>query len=1116
MPVFQPVPERFDFPAEENDVRRYWKENDVFQKSLERRAGAETFVFYEGPPTANGMPHPGHVLTRVMKDLFLRYKTMRGFRVPRKAGWDTHGLPVEIEVEKELGISGKEEIEKYGVEKFCRKCLESVFVYTKEWEELTERIGFWVNLDDAYVTFQQSYVESVWWSLKTLFEKDLLYQDRKVVWWWAQGGTTLSAAEVGLGYREVDDPSVFIRFRDAEDDDLSYLAWTTTPWTLPSNVGLAVSSKESYVEVSVATEEGGTERLVMAQALVDNVLGKKKSKHRIEPLSVSDPIPGAELVGRKYCQLLPWKDPEGGEPFRIVSADFVVVDPGEEHGSGTGIVHIAPAFGEDDYRVARENELGFLQLVDVKGAMTPEAGELAGTFCKSADRGIIRQLRSRGSLLREEVYRHDYPFCWRSSDDPLIQYARPAWFIGTSRFRDDLLENNRAVRWVPEHIRDGRFGKFLENNVDWALSRERYWGTPLPIWRCDATGHTEAIGSYAELLEKPGVQGLDVWEKAKAAEPDLSDHLKVHKPYIDAVTYDSPKESGARMIRVTEVIDCWYDSGAMPFAQWGYPHVEGSKEAFEESFPADFITEAIDQTRGWFYSLLAESTLVQQDQKAPHPYKTCIVLGHICDEKGKKMSKSERNYVPPNEAMDAQGADALRWYFLSQGHPWTNARFSLNRVAEAKKDFLIRLQNVYSFFVIYANIDGFDPSAGNAGATSVEDVLSVSSVGYRPVSDRNLMDRWILSDLQIATETASRALDEFEILTASRAMFDFVDRLSNWYVRSSRRRFWGEGLTEDKYDGYWTLYESLVTVSRLAAPFVPFFAESLYQNLVGSPLTELEIESVHLCDFPEARESLIDRDLTDRMGITLDLVALGRAARVDAQIRVRQPLRQATVVLADPSRAAELGEFLPLIAGELNVKEVVFASDADKYVEYILKPNFKLIGPKLGRLVQKLKPALAQADAAALRASLDANGTCSVTVDGQEIDLTPEEIEVQLEPREGYSARADRGMVLVLDTALDDGLVAEWKARELVAAVNSCRGERGLAYEARIALKVWCAEGLRHSLEENSEHIANETLSATAEFLTVADVEHTSDVPQSAKRATAGDDAFALDFEVVG
>lgn len=1086
---FTPLPSRYDFMATETRVRQFWKTREIFHRSLEARAGCPRFVFYEGPPTANGKPHPGHVLGRVIKDLFPRYKTMKGFFVPRKAGWDTHGLPVEIEVEKELKISGKEQIENYGVEKFTHRCLESVFRYTKEWEELTERIGFWIDLSDAYATFHQSYVESVWWSLKTLFERDLLYQDRKIVWWWAQGGTTLSAAEVGLGYREVSDPSVYVRFRSTEDPRLSYLAWTTTPWTLPSNVALAVQTKAEYVRVEVAVEGGENEVVVMAAPLVDKVLGKNR-----EAVTVSQPFSGKDLVGKTYRPLFSFGQPTGGKSFVIVPADFVTVNASQADGFGTGFVHVAPAFGEDDYRLSKAEGLGFIQLVDEKGGMAAEVTGFEGVFCKDADRGLMRQLRQEGSLFREEVYKHEYPFCWRADKDPLIQYARPGWFIATSNSRDRMLENSSQVNWVPDHIREGRFGKFLASNVDWALSRERYWGTPLPIWRCEASGHMEAIESYAALIAKPGVDGTQVFEAARQKNPELSEHLRVHKPYIDAVTYASPKKQGARMRRVPEVIDCWYDSGAMPFAQWGYPHAPNSKEAFESSFPADFISEGIDQTRGWFYTLMAESTLVHEEKAHPHPYRTCVVTGHVCDEKGLKMSKSKKNYLDPMGAIEAHGADALRWSFFSQVHPWTNLRFSMDRVSEAKKDFLIRLQNVWSFFVIYANIDGFDPAA-------------IERSGAPPVAERSLMDRWIFSELHLTIRKLTTALDSYDILGAARLLFDFVDRLSNWYVRASRARFWASGMEADKVHAYCTLHECLSTLSQLIAPFVPHFAEDLYQNLIAGPYGEARPESVHLTDYPEPSEDLIDEGLAKRMALVLEIVALGRAARVEAGLRVRQPLHEAIVVLAEPSMAAPLEDLLSLVTEELNVKVVRFAEDADKYVSYQLKPNFKLIGPRLGRLVQKLKGVLAQADARVLRGELAATGGCEVTVGEEKVRLSREEIEVGLTPKEGYAARAGNGVVLVLETRITEELTEEWWAREVVAAVNGLRRERSLKYEARIHLQIWCHEALRRALEKNLDYLGAETLSDEMTF-------HPLDAPGGALEGTAGAESYKVDLVV--
>ncbi|MBI4601863.1 MAG: isoleucine--tRNA ligase [Planctomycetes bacterium] len=1084
---FEPLPARYDFNAAEARTLRFWDERRIFEKSLEARKGRPAFVFYEGPPTANGKPHPGHVLGRVIKDIFPRYKTMKGHLVPRKAGWDTHGLPVEREVEKELGISGKEGIERYGVEAFTHRCLESVFRYTREWEELTERIGFWIDTSGAYATFHQSYVESVWWSLKQLFDRGLLYQDRKIVWWWAQGGTTLSAAEVGLGYREVSDPSVYVRFRAEEDPRLSYLAWTTTPWTLPSNVALAVKADGDYVGAELPVEGGGTETVVVAEALLKKVLPKGAV-----PVSVSPPFKGKALEGKRYRQLLPYARPEGGRSFEVVCADFVSIDASLEDGFGTGFVHIAPAFGEDDHRLMKSAGLGFLQLVDEKGRMTPEVTGFEGVFCKEADRGLVRHMRSQGLLFREEAYVHEYPFCYRAESDPLIQYARPGWFISTSRFREAMLANSSKVSWVPDNIRDGRFGNFLESNVDWALSRERYWGTPLPIWRCEATGHMEAIGSYAELLSKPDVRGTDAFDRVLERKPDLPGHLRVHKPYIDQVTYRSPKDPEARMRRVPEVIDCWYDSGAMPFAQWGYPHAPGSRERFEAAFPADFISEGIDQTRGWFYTLLAESTLVHEGKAYPHPFRTCLVTGHVCDEKGLKMSKQKKNYLDPKEVLDAHGADAMRWSFVSQVHPWTSLRFSMDRVGDAKKDFLIRLQNVWSFFVIYANIDGFDPAAAGAGGPS-------------PRRGKGLLDRWIVSELHATARRVTSCLDGLDILGATRALFDLVDHLSNWYVRASRPRFWASGLGEDKLDAYATLYECLSVLSRLIAPFVPFFAEDLYRNLVAGPSGGKAAESVHLTEYPAADERLIDEALSRRMDLALEVVALGRAARAEAGLRVRQPLRKAVLVLADPAMEGALADLLPLVKDELNVKEFAFAENADQYVHYQLKPSFKRIGPRLGPLVQKLKGALAAADAAALRVSLESTGRCEVLVEGKAVALSREEIEVGLVPREGYTARAGGGVVLVLDTRLDQALIEEWWAREVVAATNGLRGDRELRYEARIRLDLWCGPKLRHALERNLEHLKTETLSTAVTF-------HELSEPGGALEGAAGDEPFRVDL----
>ncbi|MEA1951442.1 MAG: isoleucine--tRNA ligase, partial [Planctomycetota bacterium] len=836
--MFRPVENSVSFPKLEENIIEFWNKHEIYEKSLAARADAPEFVFYEGPPTANGLPHPGHCLTRAIKDLFPRYQTMRGKLCRRKAGWDTHGLPVEVEVCKELGIHSKEEIEEYGVEPFIHKCLESVFRYTKQWEQLTERLGFWIHLDEAYVTYHQSYVQSVWWALKNLFDRGLLYQGHKIVWWWAQGGTALSSGEVGQGYREVADPSVYVRFplvnqplavsRDSAwlaDTDL--LVWTTTPWTLPSNQFAAVRPELEYSLVAVEDED---RRLIMASALVETIAAKAKKEFTVEKT-----LSGKNLLGLRYvppfdCYYkaqgqIEGKLKDGGSQhvaWRIVAADFVTTD------SGTGVVHQAPAFGEVDYDVLTAQAELFedgqgptlICAVGPDGKFTDELPEYVGRWVKESDRDINRQLRAEGKLFHLEQYLHEYPFCWRADEDPLIQYPRKSWFIRTTSFRDEMMANNKQINWLPEHIRDGRMGNFLESNVDWALSRERYWGTPLPIWVCEETGYQEAFCSYDELLAKPGIAGTEAWDEAKAANPELPDDLKVHKPYIDNVTYDSPKAEGARMRRVTEVIDCWFDSGAMPFAQWGYPSKEGSHEHFKAQFPADFISEALDQTRGWFYSQLAISTLLfgkgddakdgdakdgdAKDGDAtqvdyPHPFRNCIVLGLMLGEDGQKMSKQKRNYREPAEVFDRYGADALRWYLFANQPPWTSIRYSERSIKECIPEFLLRLWNCYSFFVIYANIDKFDPGkllSGAAGQLTPEVLLKAE--GYTTIAERREIDRWIISELNRTTAAVTEAMDGYDNYGACGSLNEFVDLLSNWYVRRGRARFWANETTQSK------------------------------------------------------------------------------------------------------------------------------------------------------------------------------------------------------------------------------------------------------------------------------------------------------------------------------
>ncbi len=1222
--MFDPVASSVSLPQQEEKIIRFWKERQIYEKTLASRAGAPSFVFYEGPPTANGLPHPGHCLTRAIKDLFPRYKTMRGFCCQRKAGWDTHGLPVEVEVCKELGIHAKEEIEAFGVEPFIHKCIESVFRYMHEWEELTERLGFWIHLDEAYVTFHQSYVESVWWALKTFFERGLLYQGHKIVWWWAQGGTALSSGEVGQGYREVADPSVFVRFPlvdpPANLHDTDLLVWTTTPWTLPANQFAAVKPDLEYSVLRFAGDsEHARQRVIVASALVEQVTKKAGLEAAVEAT-----MPGQELVGLRYVPpfdyyFRPLHDLEGqlkgdGDSYvywRVIAADFVTTD------TGTGIVHQAPAFGEVDFDVLMKERDRFQERqgphlfnpVAPDGTFTAEAPDYQGRWVKDCDRDIIRDLKRRGLLFHQEQYLHDYPFCWRADEDPLIQYPRKSWFIRTTKFRDEMLANNRLIHWLPEHIRDGRFGNFLESNVDWALSRERYWGTPLPIWVCDATGYMEAVASYEELRQKPGAAGFDVWENAKAANPALADHLRIHKPYIDAVTYDSPKAPGKRMRRVPDVIDCWFDSGAMPFAQWGYPHKEGSTERFRGQFPADFISEAIDQTRGWFYSQLAISTLLFGPDPAclpspsgrgaegeggtqsyaatsarsgpttplhpgegsstptypyPHPFRNCIVLGlmlaetWMCTKCGKrflsdpgkceacggslqrkteKMSKKLRNYREPSEIFDRFGADALRWYFFANQPPWNSIIYSEQAIKETIPEFLLRLWNVYSFFVIYANIDGFDPaseiSGGDAGkmptllnADQLTPEVLATGCSCRPPRKRGELDRWILSELNRTAAGVVEQMDQYDNFNACGRLIDFVDALSNWYVRRSRDRFWSSEHDADKSDAYWTLYECLLTTAKLIAPMVPFLAEELWQNLAvaafrsvgilpassgsvgilpapstvaaGSGLNDPAssshrvppVESVHLCDYPTGDATLIDESLSARMGLVREIVSLGLSARMGAKLKVRQPLAGVEVILAERTHLTWLEEHGELICGELNVKKVEFADRADHYINYTVLPDLKRLGPRLGKRLPAVKKLLAQADGGALLAELKSQGKVTFPLADGPVVLDSDDIQVRLQAKEGWAAAQGKACVVVLSTELNEHLLREGTAREVARTVNDRRKDMNCRFTDRveIAIVTDCAE-LRAAVEQFRDYIMTETLAVSIGFEPLGGVE---------------------------
>jgi isoleucyl-tRNA synthetase len=1127
--AFEAVGTDVRFSEQEQSVLQFWRENDIYRRSLALRADGPSFVFFEGPPTANGMPHPGHCLTRAIKDLFPRYRTMRGFRCLRKAGWDTHGLPVEVEVCKELGIHGKSEIEAFGIEPFIQRCQQSVWRYMQEWERLTERIGFWIDLSEAYVTYHQSYVESIWWSLKNLFERGLLYRGHKIVWWWAQGGTALSSGEVGQGYREVADPSVFVRFPFEDEPDVSLVIWTTTPWTLPSNQFAAVHPDLSY---AYCRDAESNERIVLAEGLVASLSEKTKRELTIEKV-----VLGKELVGRAYKPPFDYYYASGRSQsgtlktgtaqrhsWRIIAADFVTLD------SGTGAVHIAPAFGEVDYDVLIEQQSLFVVgeapplicAVDSEGKFTAEVPDYTGMWVKDADKPITRRLRDSGSLWHQEQYVHDYPFCWRAESDPLIQYPRESWFIRTTKFRDAMLANNAKIGWNPDHIRDGRFGNFLASNVDWALSRERYWGTPLPIWVCEKSGRMEAIGKYDELLAKPGCSGSDVWAKAKAANPELVDDLKVHKPYIDAITYDSPFEAGARMKRVTEVIDCWYDSGAMPFAQWGYPHQ--NKEAFADQFPADFISEAIDQTRGWFYSQLAISTMlfsapdgaaVPESFDYPHPFRNCIVLGlmlaewyeskdgkqrFLTEEEAKaacgqdyvsktgKMSKQLRNYRSPQEIFDKFGADALRWYFFANQPPWNSILYSERAIRDSIPEFMLRLWNVFSFFTIYAEIDGFSGPAEIEGALDqlTADELSQAKT-YRAHADRSELDRWILGEVAATNADVIARMDAYDSYGACQTLSQLVEGLSNWYVRRSRSRYWSSDKTApDKLDAYWTLYECLLSITKMIAPFVPFLAESLWQHLT-KPVAGRVRESIHFCDFPTPETSIIDSKLAACMGVLREIASLGRSARMEAKLKVRQPLARVEVTLTNAEHADWLKAHDDIVRDELNVKEIHYAGGSNPYIEYLVQPNFRKLGPRVGAKLPKVKAALGKADGADLMREMTTHGKIELILDGEPLYLDGEDIQVRLQAKAGWAAAQGKACVVVLATELTDALIEEGLARDAVRLIQDLRKNRGCRFADRITVFVQADRAsILQAIENHFDYIAGETLAVAIETVTDA------------------------------
>ena len=1008
MSKYTKVSTDMNFVEREKQVEKFWADNKIFEKSLDTHKEGETYTFYDGPPTANGKPHIGHVLTRAIKDMIPRYQTMKGHQVPRKAGWDTHGLPVELEVEKLLGLDGKEQIEEYGLEPFIAKCKESVWKYKGMWEDFSGTVGFWADMDNPYVTYDNNFIESEWWALKQIWEKGLLYKGFKIVPYCPRCGTPLSSHEVAQGYKDVKERSAVVRFK-VKGEDSYFLAWTTTPWTLPSNVALCVHPDDSYVKV-----QKGEYVYYMAEALLDAVLK--------EDYTVLEHYTGKDLEYKEYEPLFNFVQPK--EKCWYVTCDTYVT-----MSDGTGIVHIAPAFGEDDAQVGRKYGLPLVQLVDAKGEMTKET-DWAGMFCKDADKPILIELEKKGLLFDAPAFEHSYPHCWRCGT-PLIYYARDSWFIKMTEVKDDLIRNNNTVNWIPESIGKGRFGDWLENVQDWGISRNRYWGTPLNIWECEC-GHRHSIGSIAELKEMS---------------PNCPDEIELHRPFIDEVTITCP-ECGKQMKRVPEVIDCWFDSGAMPFAQHHYPFE--NQDLFEKQFPADFISEAVDQTRGWFYSLMAISTLLFN--KAP--YRNVVVLGLVQDENGQKMSKSKGNAVDPFDALANNGADAIRWYFYSNSAPWLPSRFHDKAVKEGQRKFMGTLWNTYAFYVLYANIDGFDPNE------------------YKLEKEKlSVMDKWLLSRLNTLTKEVDGHLGAYRIPEAARALQEFVDDMSNWYVRRSRERFWAKGMEQDKVNAYMTLHTALVTVAKLAAPMIPFMTESIYQNLVYG-LDNSAPESIHLCQYPVADESFIDAELEANMDEVLKIVVLGRAARNGAAMKNRQPLAKMYV-----KAEKEVGQFYKeIIEDELNIKEVEFTSDVSAFTSYSFKPQLKTLGPKYGKQLGEIRTALTELDGSAAKKELDTTGVLKLTISIGEIELATEDLLIEMTRSERYYSVEDGGITAAIDTQLTDELVEEGFVREIVSKLQTMRKEADFNVMDHIEVFVQGNEKVLSVMEKNFEIISNDTL----------------------------------------
>ena len=1011
------------FVGLEKEITNLWTARNVIKKNFDMNQDSEYFTFYDGPPTANGRPHVGHVLTRVMKDIIPRYKVMKGYKVIRKAGWDTHGLPVELEIEKKLGISGKEQIEDYGVEKFVKECKESVFTYVSMWEKMTNQIGYWVDMENPYVTYHNSYIESVWWALKQMWDKGLLYEGHKVMPYCPRCGTALSSHEVAQGYKDVKDLTCVAKFKVEGEDNKYILAWTTTPWTLPSNLALCINKAYTYIEAKV-----GDEILILAKDLADKVLG--------EDYEIAREFPGTQLLGTKYEQLMPFGKVEG-KAFEVIHGDYVTLS------DGTGVVHIAPAYGEDDSLVAKANGITFINLVDREGKFVEEVTPWAGKFVKKCDESICKWLEENNKLFKSERYLHSYPHCWRC-DTPLLYYPKESWFVAMTTLRDKLLENNNKINWYPDNIRTGRFGKFLENVIDWGISRDRYWGTPLPIWSCEC-GHKECIGSIEELKNK----GINVPED-----------IELHKPYIDNVHLKCEK-CGKEMTRANEVIDCWFDSGSMPFAQLHYPFE--NKELFEQNYPAQFISEAVDQTRGWFYTLLAISTAIFDR----NPFENCIVLGHVLDKKGLKMSKSKGNVVDPFDVLDAQGADATRWHFYTASAPWLPTRFSIDDVGEAGRKFMGTLWNVYSFYVLYAELDQFNP------------------LQYADFVSENVMDKWIMSKLNTLVKDVEAMLDSYQITQAALDIEEFTDELSNWYVRRNRGRYWTQDLTDDKIGAYVTLYKVLTTVIKVAAPFVPFITENIYQNLVVG-LDENAPESIHLCRWPEVDEKAIDKDLEKEMDLAYTIVKLGRSARNGANIKNRQPLSNMLV-----STDSLPGYYGDIITDELNIKEVEFGADLSTHVNFEIKPNLPVLGKKYGKLIPVIRKEIAARNQMELAQTIQNGEVVVINVDGNEIELNNENLLVTMQGLEGYAFAGEGSIGVVLDTNITDELREEGHVREMISKIQNMRKDKGFEVADKIKLYVADNDILLTVIKKYAEVIKKETLTQEIVYNTETDYSDT-------------------------